>query len=169
MGKSRVAMYVAAAVALLCVGCATSPEIESRRQAIQADIDDILSQTLDPAEFGEPKRCLSDSEYRSFRALDNRHILFYGRRDKQWINTLRMTCSDLRHGYVIRVESFSARRVCDKDQFQIGDYFDWPWYRRWPWHWGRSWPVTGPTCTFGMFQPVTEVQVAEIEALMENW
>ncbi len=154
-------------ITLVVAGCAVSPEVEDRRQAIEADIDEILSVPLDPAEYGEAKRCLSDMEYRNFRAIDDRHILFEGRRDKLWMNTLRGRCSDLRFGDVLVVRQFSSSRMCEGDQFRVTDWFDWPWYRRWPWYWG-SWG-TGPTCMLGKFQPVTEGQVAEIEARLDDW
>ena len=96
MGTTRYAITLAAVALLLLAGCATSPEAESRRQAIEADIDSILSQPLDPAEFGETKRCLGDREYLGFRALDDRRILFEGLRNRKWINTLRAPCPDLR-------------------------------------------------------------------------
>lgn len=154
-------------VAFFVAACAVSPEVEERRQAIEADIDEILSLPLDPAEYGDVKRCLSDMEYRNFRPIDERHVLFEGRRDKLWMNKLRGRCSDLRFGNVLVVRQFSGSRMCDGDQFRVTDWFDWPWYRRWPWYWG-SWG-TGPTCTLGKFQPVTEDQVAEIEARLEDW
>ena len=150
---------------LLLTGCAASPEAESRRQAMDADIDEILSYKLDAAEFGKPKRCLFDNEYRNFRPLGDRHLLFDGRRDKQWINTLRGRCHDLRFGDVLIVKSFSGRKMCDMDRFQVADWFDWPWYRRWPWYWG-GWG-TGSTCTLGEFKPVTKMQVKEIEARLD--
>ncbi|MDH3748727.1 MAG: DUF6491 family protein [Gammaproteobacteria bacterium] len=167
MGARKFGLYSLLATFLFYAGCATSPEVESRRQAREADIKDILSQPLDPAQFGETKRCLADHEYRNFRALDDRRILFEGRRGKLWINTLRSHCPDLRYGTVLRVRSFSQTRVCDMDRFQVGDWFDWPWYRRWPWRWGSGWG-TGIACSLGKFQPVTEVQVAEIEALLRS-
>jgi hypothetical protein len=167
MNTIKYAIFIACGVTLLLAGCAVSPEAESRRQAIEEDIAIILSVQLDPAEFGETKRCLADQEYRSFRALDDRRILFEGRRGKQWINTLRMRCPDLRYGDVLVVRSFSSRRMCDMDSFQVADWFDWPWYRRWPWYWGGGWG-TGARCSLGKFQPVTEAQVEEIEALLER-
>ena len=163
---NRVAAVTCAAT-LLVAGCAVSPEVEDRRQAIEADIEEILSLPLDPEEYGEIKRCLSDNEFRNYRALNAKHMLFEGRRGKQWINTLRSPCHDLRHGDVLIVRRFSGTRMCDMDRFQVSDWFDWPWYRRWPWHWG-TW-ASGPSCTFGKFRPVTEAQIQEIEALLENW
>lgn len=167
MNTVKNALVLVGFAALLLAGCAVSPEVESRRQAIEADIDEILSLPLDPSEYGETKRCLTDMEYRSFRALDDRHILFEGRKNKLWINTLRGRCPDLRFGDVLVVRQFSSSRMCDSDQFRVTDWFDWPWYRQWPWNWG-SWG-TGPVCSLGKFQPVTEAQIAEIEARLDDW
>ena len=79
--------FVAALLAL--AACATSPEDEQRRKDMEADIDEIMSYELDKTEFGETKNCLSKNEFRSFRALGDRHLLFEGRNDKQWVNVLR--------------------------------------------------------------------------------
>lgn len=166
MGTFNNALSVAFATALLSAACATSPEALERRQAVEADIDEILSYELDPAEYGETKRCLSNSEFRNYRPLDDRHILFNGRRGKLWINTLRGRCHDLRHGDVLIVRKFSGTRMCDMDRFAVSDWFDWPWYRRWPWQWGSY--GTGASCALGKFQPVTEAQVEEIEARLET-
>jgi hypothetical protein len=168
MGTRRYAAWTAVLALLLLAGCATSPEAESRRLAIEADIQDILSQTV-PAELGTSKRCLSDHEYRSFRALNDQYLLFEGRRGKQWINELRSRCYDLRRGHVLMVTSFSVRRICDMDRFEVADWFYWPWYRRWYWpgYWGPSWGM-GVQCSLGKFQPVTEAQVAAIEDALDS-
>lgn len=167
MGAIKYAVAMACTACLLFASCATSPEAESRRKAIEADIESILSEPLDPAEFGETKRCLADREYDNFRALDDNHLLFESRRGKQWINTLRTRCPDLRFGTALRVKSYSWSRICDMDRFQVGDWFDWPWYRRWPWDWNSSWGMD-MHCALGKFQPVTEDQVAEIEAVLRS-
>ena len=167
MSDVRKVIYVLGASLLLFAGCATSPETQSRRQAIEADIDAILAVELDPAEYGQRKRCLSEADYRNFHALGENHMLFKGRRDKLWINTLRGRCSDLRWGDVLVIKQFTARRICDGDHFTVGEWFDFPWYRRWPWYWGPNWGMS-LQCTFGKFQPVTEDQVAEIEAVLER-
>jgi hypothetical protein len=155
-------------VAMLCVSCAVSPETQARRQAADAEIEAILNEPLDAEQSGVTQRCLSSHEYRNFRALDDKHILFEGRRGNLWINTLRMRCPDLRYGTVLRVRSFSSMgRICDMDSFVAGDWFAWPWYRRWPWHWGTSWN-TGMTCSLGKFRPVTEAQVEAIEEAIRS-
>jgi len=165
MKAARYATWMACTAALLCAACAASPEAESRRQAREADIADVLSMPLDPAEFGETRRCLSDMDFRNFRALDDRRILFEGRRGRLWLNTLRMPCPDLRRADVLVVKPLSGLRLCDMDSFVPADWFGWPWYRRWPWHWGGTWG-TGIRCSLGKFQPVTADQVAEIESIL---
>jgi hypothetical protein len=137
---------------LLLVGCAASPEAENRRLAMEADIDEILSYELDPEEFGEPQRCLSENQYRNYRPLGDRHLLFEGRGDKLWINTLRSRCPDLRHGDFLVVKSFSPRRLCESDRFELAE-----WFRM----------STGATCSLGKFKPVALAQVEEIEARLE--
>lgn len=167
MTTTRMVTGLLFCVALLFAGCATTPEAEQRRQDVESDIDEILSLQLDPDEYGETKRCLSEHEYRRFRPLGDRHILFEGRKGQLWINTLRGRCSDLRHGDVLVIRSFGTTRMCDMDSFQVADWFDWPWYRRWPWRWGTTWN-TGMRCSLGKFQPVLEGQVQEIEALLDS-
>jgi len=160
-----VAMLAASA---LCIGCAASPEVEARRQAIDDEIDVILSEPLDEATYGKTERCLTSSDYRRFEALDDRRLLFEGRHGERWINTLRARCPDLRYGRVLVVRSYSSMaRICELDTFTAEDWFTWPWYRRWPWSWGTTWG-TGMTCTLGKFQPVTEAQVKAIEETLQS-
>ena len=166
MNTQKLVSYTFLATILLCAGCAISPEAARQHQELEANIEEILSLPLDPAEFGETRNCLSELEIRTFHVLDNKRIVFEGRNDKLWINTLRSPCPDLRYGTALHVSPFMGTRVCASDRFQAGDWFDWPWYRRWPWHWG-TWG-TGIPCTLGKFQPVSEAQVAEIEALLES-
>ena len=167
MGTIKYVICTTSAVLLLCAGCATSPDVVSQRQIADAKINAILSVQLDPAEYGEIKRCLADREYRNFSVLDDRHILFEGLRGKMWVNTLRASCPDLRYGSMIVVKSFSWSRICDTDSFQAGDWFDRPMYRRWPWQWGGSWGM-GMQCSLGKFQPVTKDQVEEIKAAVKS-
>lgn len=167
MGATKFVGFTTTAILLLCAGCATSPDVVTRRQIAEAEINAILSVQLDPAEYGEIKSCLADREYHNFSVLDDRHILFEGLRDKMWVNTLRSSCPDLRRGSLIRVQSFSWSRICDTDSFQVGEWFDRTWYRSWPWHWGGGSDM-GMQCSLGKFQPVTKDQVEEIRAALKS-
>jgi hypothetical protein len=153
---------------MLTAACAVSPEKQARQAAIDADIDRILSAPVEEGQEVEMLRCLSDNQYRGFRALDDRHILFEGRGDRLWINKLRTRCPDLRNATILRVRSAGmVGRTCDGDQFVASDWFYWPWYRRWPWRWGTSWG-TGAVCVLGKFQPVTDEQLEAVETVLER-
>lgn len=154
-------LLLVSALAFIVTGCAGTEEIEERRAAINADIDEILSLTLESEDFGEPERCISETQYRNFKPLGDRHMLFKGSRDRLWVNTLRGRCFDYRDGDVLITRPFSARRLCDGDRFEVAEWFDLPRSV------GRL--PTGPTCSFGKFQPVSQGQVDEIEALLEDW
>lgn len=82
MNAEKLALPLACGIALLTSGCAMQPATKSRLQQKQADVAEILGIPLDPAEFGEARRCLFNADYRSFRAVDNRHIQVRGRNDK---------------------------------------------------------------------------------------
>ncbi len=154
-------------LSLLIMGCASTPEETQRREQVERDIEAILAQPSDAGEYAETKRCLRGSEYRDFRALDDRHILFEGSRGRLWINRLTIRCPDLRHATVLKIRSpVSFGRLCRHDTFQAGDWFDWPWYRRSPWRWTASWH-TGVSCSLGDFQAVTREQVQALERTMK--
>lgn len=161
MNAVKIAIFMIGAAALL-PGCAVSPEDEARRAAAEADIDEIMSYELDPDEYGEVRRCLSEHDYDNFRPLGDRHILFDGRRDKRWINVLRGRCAGLRHGDMLVVKQRMGSRMCEMDRFSVGDLFDYSYGRR-PSDWG-----SGGVCILGEFHPVTEAQVEEIEAVLES-
>lgn len=150
----------------LIAGCAT-PESAERRRAAEADINEILSLSVDQSGKSLARNCLSELEYRDYRALDERYLVFEGRGDQLWVNKLRTRCPDLGYGSVLAIESFSSLRICDGDSFVVSEWFDWPWYRRWPWHWGTAFG-TGIQCTLGEFVPVSPDQLAEIEAALER-
>ena len=156
MDTRKLAICTVVAALLTFAGCATSPEDEQRRLDMEADIDEILSYELDASEYGEAKHCLFTNEYRSFRAIGNRHLLFKGRKGKQWVNVLRGRCPSLNDNSTFVMRPTMAGRACDKDRFDVVERFD-----------TVSSSTRGPTCVLGEFRPVTEAQVKEIEDRLE--
>ncbi len=151
--NTRNRILLAAISLLFLAGCAGSPVEEERRKQMEADVDDILTYENDPAEVGEVRDCLTDNEYRSYRALGKRHLLFYGRKNRQWVNVLRGRCAGLRKDTLFIMKPLSSGRVCKLDQFEAAD---------------RGAPLSvAATCTLGEFLPVTEAQVEEIENRLE--
>ena len=156
MNTTRFAGCTISLALLALAGCATSELEERKRAEMEADIDDILSYELDPAEYGEPKSCLFESEYRSYRALGKRHLLFEGRQGRLWVNVLRGRCFGLDDNVTFIVKPNIGGRLCDKDRFSVVDRGG-----------SLSRASTGPTCLLGEFRPVTEAQVEEIEQRLE--
>lgn len=144
------------AVLLGLGGCATSALEEQKRQEMEADIDEILSQELDPAEVGEPKPCLSDIEYRNYRALGKRHLLFEGRQGLLWVNVLRSRCVNLSRDSIFVMKPQMGGRLCELDRFQAVDSMS-----------SLSNAAMAPSCVLGEFRPITEAQVEEIENRLE--
>jgi hypothetical protein len=145
---------VGIATLLVLTSCAVSPEDQQRRVDMEADIDEIMSYELDETEFGKPKRCLSEHEFRSHRALGDRHMLFEGRKDKMWVNVLRGRCPNLDDDSMLIVKPAMGGRFCDMDRFEVLDRFA---------------GSTGMTCVLGEFKPVAvaKAQVDEIEKRLE--
>ena len=136
---------------LVIAGCAASPEEEHKRMEMEADVDDILSQYVDPAEYGEPGNCLSDRQVRRYRALGTRHLLFEGRQGQLWVNVLRGRCPGLDSYSVFIMRPNLAGRLCDMDHFSVVDRVGSP-------------TIAAPNCVLGEFKPVTEAQIKEVEA-----
>jgi len=145
-------------ITLLLVSCAGKPGADKR--VVEEDIETILRQPLEKSEYAEAKRCLGVRDYDDFRVLDDKHILFEGRRGELWLNTLRTRCPELRHAMVLRVKSFSSMgRICDMDSFSARDWFGRD-------QWGSRGGGAG-TCSLGSFEPVTAAQVGAIQAALD--
>lgn len=163
---------LALALTALAVGaCASGPEIEeikARQKRADEQIAAILvAPQADGSDAPEPERCIRSMDWRNYRALDDRYLVFEGSRDRLWLNVLPMRCPDLRFSHVLAVRSVgSVNRICQSDTFRATDWFTYPWYRRWPWQWSRAWD-TGAICAFGRFYPITERKLDAIEEAIE--
>ncbi len=142
---------------LLIAGCASTPEAEQAQQEREEDIATILSEPLDPSEYGETKRCLAGHEYRDFAIIDDRRIVFKGSGNRLWLNELRARCPDLRRADAL---AFRARtmseRICELDSFVASDWMGSPSRR------------SGMRCTLGAFQPISEVQMQALRDLSKR-
>lgn len=156
MDTRRIATCAIIVSLLAFAGCATSPDEERRRMEMEADIDDILSQELDPAEFGEVRNCLRDTEVRRYRALGDRHLLFEGRQGRLWVNALRGRCLGLDRNSIFVVKPHHGGRLCDMDRFSAVDRLS-----------TTSGTDASLMCALGEFRPVTAAQVEEVENRLE--
>jgi len=156
---TRISRLMALA-AIAAAGCASVPQDREAEAARAEAVTDILAEPLDEEAYGTPRRCISESAYRDFESLGDRHVLFKGPGGKLWLNELRGRCPGLERSstLVFRTHGF---QICDMDQFQVTDWFLWERYQRWPWHWPEGIP-----CTLGRFRPVSEAQVEAIKAAL---
>jgi hypothetical protein len=153
-------LLVGALTVLLMSSCAVNPEVEAARQAKEMEVERILTET---SEYGEAKRCLRSHEYRNFEILDDRRIIFSGRRDKLWLNQLRSSCPGLRTGHALKFVNLSGgSQICDLDSFEVVDFFYYPRFQRWPWQW-----FNGVRCALGKFEPITEQQAAALKMTLK--
>ena len=151
--KSAIGAIVASLLVL--AGCAVSPEEERKRQEMEADIDDILSQHVDPDEYGEATDCLSEARVRTYHSLGDRHLLFKGKQGQLWVNVLRTRCPGLDRNSVLVMRPNLPGRLCDMDRFRAADRVG-------------SGVAGGASCSLGEFKPITEAQLEEVQNLLDT-
>jgi len=143
------AKYYLIAIFVLGVGL-PGPVFSQEIKASEAEeLEKILSETLDDSEYVDEKRCLRSHEYQKVDILDSGHLVFRGRKDKIWLNSLRNNCSGLRKGLILQFQ-MHGRRVCRMDFFQGLQSFS-----------DRNRPTA--TCVLGAFEQVTQEQLALLE------
>lgn len=123
-------------VPILCVlaaGCAGSDESSTNRTVWVAD--------------GPPVNCITRSQVRTFRVVDDRTVDFERNRNQGWRNELPFRCNGLTFGTKFRVNSRGSQ-ICNFDTVT---------------------PVTmargpnAPRCQLGRFQPMKRVPVPEAQ------
>jgi hypothetical protein len=156
MAKGLAAALAAALAAGALTGCASDPaETAAAQQEVAEQIDTILTQPLGEEDYGGGERCISTNLYDSVEVLDTRHVLFKGRGNRLWVNTLRNTCVGLRKRDVLQFD-IRGSQICNLDTFTAMSNAFFGWQR------------TSATCSLGDFSPVTAEQVAMIEAALDT-
>ena len=155
MAKGLAAALLAVALAAALAACASDPaQTAAEQQQVAEQIDTILTQPLGEEDYGGGERCISTSLYDSVEVLDTRHVLFKGRGERLWVNTLRSNCVGLRKRDVLQFD-IRGSQICNLDTFTaVTNTF--------------GWQRTSATCSLGDFAPVTAEQVAMIEAALDT-
>lgn len=131
MTKSLAMFWI---VAASVVATAAAEEVDAIPSA-----EEILANPLDDSAYVDDVRCLAAGRYRQVDILNDRALIFRGRRGRAWINLLRRPCPGLRRDMVLAIETRGSR-ICSRDQF-------------------RGMPRIGPEaatgfCSLGTFRPV---------------
>lgn len=107
-------------------------------------VEEILN--AEPAESEVAStRCIGRRLYRNSWIIDRTTLLFSGRRDQYWVNTLRRPC--LRDVFRRQVKNFISRssmHLCERDEVEFLD--------------PGGLIQTGPRCRLGRFQEITADQ-----------
>lgn len=107
-------------------------------------VEEILN--AEPAESEVvTTRCIGRRLYRNSWIIDRTTLLFSGRRDQYWVNTLRRPC--LRDVFRRQVKNFISRssmHLCERDEVEFLD--------------PGGLIQTGPRCRLGRFQEISADQ-----------
>lgn len=138
---------IVAAGAFVIGGCASDPERDQRMTR--------ALQQLEGADYAATERCLSTFEYDQVEVLDQQHLLFESNTGQElWLNTLRTACPGLREDDVLAFE-MTGNRLCSLDTATVMERF-------------LFWQRTGPTCSLGEFQQLTEGQAELVREALES-
>ena len=131
-------------IAALLAGCATQPETAQQEQEEEQPltVEEILAQAPKPEDYSDPVTCLNRFAYQDVDVINKELLLFYGRRDKVWLNRLRNPCIGLRREDTLAFD-MRDNRLCDLDTFSGVDTFGGPLER------------TSARCSLGKFEPVS--------------
>lgn len=153
--KSWSGVLLAVAMLTGCAGSGPSPEQQAAQAKAQETLDQILAAPLSSEEYSKTERCISTFEYDTMEVLDDQHVIFEGRGDRVWLNTLRNRCIGLRRDSV-PVIRLRDSQLCDLDTFQARDSMLGVWTR------------TSATCSLGTFSRITPEQADTIRAAFKE-
>ena len=107
-------------------------------------VEEILDAEPEEVEVATT-RCIGRRSYRNARIIDESTLLFSGRRDQYWVNTLRRPClRDVFRRQVMNFISRSSMHICERDEVEFLD--------------PGGFIQTGPRCRLGRFQEISTEQ-----------
>ena len=140
--RARLSVVVAACLASL--GSLVATGEEEAPDEPTPTVEEILTAEPDKAEV-ETTRCIGRRLYRNSWIIDRTTMLFSGRRDQYWVNTLRRPClRDVFRRQVMNFISRSSMHLCERDEVEFLD--------------PGGLIQTGPRCRLGRFQEITADQ-----------
>lgn len=129
------------------------PLSEEERQ-FQAEVEALLTQDPQRADYVEDVRCIYSRRIRSVEVLDDKHVAFRMGRDKYYLVQFKHRCPGLRKEKPVMYESDQAR-LCKHDSIRavydmgLGNY------------------RPGMKCGIPGFQSVTKEQIVHLKDLLK--
>lgn len=142
--STRARLSVVATACLACLGSMAATGDEDASDDATPTVEEILTAEPEQAEV-ETTRCIGRRLYRNSWIIDRTTMLFSGRRDQYWVNTLRRPClRDVFRRQVMNFISRSSMHLCERDEVEFLD--------------PGGLIQTGPRCRLGRFQEITADQ-----------
>jgi len=134
---------------LLCILLWASGAAPGAAEPSQLDRDAqlILDEPLPESAYSRGVRCLPLRGYRSVEVLDASHLLFWGSRDRVWLNQLRSPCHGLTDEKILRFD-VRGSSLCAMDTFQGFDR--------------SSSLLSTSLCSLREFEPLTPQQARQL-------
>ena len=95
----------------------TAPAEAAATVHTDPEIEAILANPLGNADYVNESRCIAGAGYGSVEVVDDRNLIFEGRRGKLWWNRLRQRCLGLHSAMRLTMERRSWR-FCARDRFR---------------------------------------------------
>ena len=95
----------------------TAPPPEVDEPGIHPELEAILANPLGNAAYVNESRCIAGAGYGNVEIVDDRNLIFEGRRGKFWWNRLRQRCLGLHRSMRLTMERRSWR-FCARDRFR---------------------------------------------------
>ena len=143
----KLLLGIVALLLLGMAGCASNPEAQSADEEPPLTVEQVLATTLEDEDYGEASRCIDRHRYDRVEVLDDQHLIFLGRGDRVWLNTMKARCIGLRRKAVLQFDGLLGAQICQLDTVQSVDY-----------GLGGGLERVSARCALGEFQPISRQQ-----------
>ena len=127
---------------------------QSSAPATELAVEDILSNPLTDADYREVRNCVWRRAIDDMEVLDERLVLFRGRRGELWLNQLEPPCAGLDAEMLINLRSYGGS-ICRLDKFHGRPRF------------GALVPLTAE-CRLGQFEAIDELREEGLRRAIEE-
>lgn len=126
----------------------------SSAPATELAVEDILANPLTDEDYREVRNCVWRRTIDDMEVLDERRVLFRGRRGELWLNQLEPPCLGLDADMLIHLRSYGGS-ICRLDKFHGRPRF------------GAMVPLTAE-CRLGQFETIDELREEALRRAIEE-
>lgn len=153
--SSRLVLLAAVLSAALSLSANSAQEPEEAPEeglVFSPEVEAILNEAPEQAEYGEMERCIQVRSIRSSDVLDDRHVVFELSSNRYYLVQFQHQCHQLRRNVTIAYEPRGSQ-LCRLDSLHAVN--------------GMRPGTLGPPCSIPGFHPVTAEQVALLKEALK--